>query len=192
MRKLLRYEPTSQARRPGGGGEAFRGRTTPNHCLCRSTWELCPLKRGLGPKEINRFGDTGVQFEAWDFQNIGCHSRIRKQERFFRRFCNKHGFFGDFTPEFIKIHVCLRTKTVFLVFTSEFVENRTSFEMKTRISWNLRIFWHEDLFLFFFFFRSSSQSSWKFAWNIFFVWSTLTNPTNKLFVPSQNLFMPPP
>ena len=41
----------------------------------------------------------------------------------------------------MKIHVCLRTKTFFLVFTSEFVEIRTSFKMKTRI---------QDLFFLFF------------------------------------------
>ena len=35
-----------------------------------------PPKRELCPKELNRLGATGVQFEAWESQNTGYHLRI--------------------------------------------------------------------------------------------------------------------
>ena len=107
-----------------------------------------PSKRGLCPKEINRLGATGVQFEAWDSQNTGYHSRINEQELLFHRFCNKDGLFLWLQPKIHEnsrlhlrirenLHVfCdedqnlwnfayfLRWRPFFLVFTPDFVEFR--------------------------------------------------------------------
>ena len=67
-------------------------------------------------------------------------------------FVSKNCFFVDFaaiktvcvfgiSPEFIKICIYFGIKTFFfLTFTLDFVENRTVFEMNTRIRENSRIF----------------------------------------------------
>ena len=93
--------------RPSATGEAFWSRAPPQ------TRELCSPKRGLCPKKSNKLGATGVQFKAWDSQNTGCHSRIREQELFFRRFCNKAPFFCGSTPEIVEICAFFEMKTFF-------------------------------------------------------------------------------
>ena len=57
---------TVQARRHGGGG--IPEPCAPKWLLVTPKRKLCPFKRGLCPKEINRLGATGVQIEAWDSQ----------------------------------------------------------------------------------------------------------------------------
>ena len=60
----------------------------------------CPPQRRSVPPQVrnvtqesNRLGAIGVQFEASDSQNIGCHPRIREQELFFAGFAIKTLFF---------------------------------------------------------------------------------------------------
>ena len=132
-------------------------------------------------------------------------------------FVSKNGFFvdfaintvcfGGFTPELMKftyvwgrrplffcLHLRIRGNSQvfpedFLVFTSEFVEIRTSFEMKNRIYGNSRIFWHENLFFLLGLHLRTRGNSREIP--------SSCGPRsriqlNKLFVPPQNLFMPPP
>ena len=75
-----------QARRHGGH---FRGRARPNHCLCFPNENRAPKKlTGSVLLECCSTPETP--------QNTECHPRIREQELFFRRFCNKHGLFWWF------------------------------------------------------------------------------------------------
>ena len=101
---------------------------------------IVPPNRGLCLEEINRLAATGEQFEAWDFQNTGYHSRIREQEVFFRRFCDEHRLFLWLHPI---IHQNSRIfwdeDLFFLVFTSDFMEIRSFFAMGTRMCGTLRI-----------------------------------------------------
>ena len=133
------YLPPGPAPRRGG---AFRGCAPPNDCLCPPKRELCPHKGGLCSEEINRFGAICVQFEAKILVNT-------------IEFVGKNCFFADFaintdclyglTPALMKIREYFG-RSFFLVSTSEFVEIRTFFGMKTRICANSRIVWNEDLF----------------------------------------------
>ena len=45
-------------------GGAYRGRAPPTGCLCPTKRKLCPPKRSLSPEEINRLGASGAQIEA--------------------------------------------------------------------------------------------------------------------------------
>ena len=130
--------------------------------------KLCPLKQGLCPEEINRLGATGVQIEAWDSQNSAYCCRIREQELFFSNFC-------------VDSH---------------------------RISWNIAYILGRRLF-----FLSSPQNSWTigqflrwkpelvdifglktFFFGLYLFWFDPHSwiLINKVLVPPQNLFMPPP
>ena len=131
--------------RPNATGEAS-GAVPPK-------WELCPPKRRLYPKESNRLGATGMQFESVDSQNTGCHSRIREEEPFFRRFCNKDLFFRNFTQEIKEIRKFFEIKTFFFGLHPRFCGN---------LWWKLLSFGPHSR-----------------------IWSI------ELFVPPQNLFMPP-
>ena len=63
-KKLENRIKITQARRHGGGG-AFRGRAQPpKSLLVPPQTRNVPHKRGLRPKESNKLGATGVQFEA--------------------------------------------------------------------------------------------------------------------------------
>ena len=76
------------------------------------------------------------------------------------------------------------------LFFRRFCNNdRLFFWFHPRIHENLRKFWDEDLF---FFFRSLPQISSNFAMNISFFGTHSRIQRNKVFVPLQNLFMPPP
>ena len=48
-----------------------------------------PPKWGLCPKESNRHGATGAQFEAWDPQNTGHFPELVGKNLFFCRFCSE-------------------------------------------------------------------------------------------------------
>ena len=159
-----------------------------NHCSCYPKRKLCPPKRGLCPKESNRLGATGVQFEAWESQNTGCHSRIREQKLLFCKFYNKDRLFLWPHP---RIHENLRIlwhQDLFfvLVFTSEFVEIRTFFAMKTRFV-ELCVFFVMKTFFFCLNPRFRRFSCWtpiSFAPHSWIL-------AYKVFVPAKNLFMPP-
>ena len=71
--------------RPGATGGIPGPFPPSNHCLCPSPPQtrIVPPKRGLCPKESNRLGVTGVQFNAWGSKNTGNHPGIREQELFF-------------------------------------------------------------------------------------------------------------
>ena len=111
----------SQARHHG---RAFRNRAPQVTASAPQTRNL-PPKRGLCPKESNRFGANGVQFGAWDPLNTDNQPSICGQEPLFCRFCDEDLFFLFF---FFGLHlrICrilcifLEEDLFFLVFTLEF------------------------------------------------------------------------
>ena len=143
----------------------------------------------------------------WKFKSsvlLECNSRpetpkildvtpeIVSKNGFFVDFEIKTVCFEDFTSEFMKIHQCLGTKifvfVCILVFITKFVEICPSFEMKSRICENSRLFWHEDLF---FGLRLRIRGNSRETPSSFSPHSRIQ--IHKLFVfPPQNLFVPPP
>ena len=148
---------------PAPGGGAFRGRAPPNECLFPPKWKLCPPKRGLCPEEINRLGATGVQIEA----EIGvCH-------RYFRNFC---GLTPDIWDEDL----------FFLLLEITYFRQEKPFKILISAGKSLWI-----LVKTFFFW--SSPCSFDPDWDKFLVPPCPSRiHRNKLLVPPQNLFLPPP
>ena len=103
----------------GGGG--IPGPLSPNHCLCPPKRELCPPKRELCPEQINRLDATIVTKYFVTMMLLECSSRPETSRILdvTTEFVSKNNFFVDFaintvcfdsfTPEFIKIHLCLGT-----------------------------------------------------------------------------------
>ena len=140
MRNRISFNSPNSKAGPAPRG-AFRGRARPNHCLCFPNKNCAaPPSEDCAPKKL-----TGsVLLECCSTpetpRNTGCHPRIREQELFFRRFCNKHGLFWWLYPRTHENSRMFGDEDFFFGLTSEFVEIRSSFKMKTRI---------QDVFFFF-------------------------------------------
>ena len=76
---------------PRGGHSAAM---PPNHCLCPPNESCASQARVVLQRKKTGSVAFEMQFDAWDPQNTGHQRRIRDQEPFFRRFCNKDLFFG--------------------------------------------------------------------------------------------------
>ena len=114
------------------------------------------------------------------------------------KFVSKNCFFVDFamntdcfcglTPEIMKLRVYFGTKTLilfyFLLFTSEFVEIRTIFEMENRICENAGTFSDEDFVFFFSYLRMRGYS----RWTLFSLSPHSRIQINKVLVPPQSRY----
>ena len=127
--------------------EGIPGPCPPNNCFYPPKREVSPPSEDCAPKETNRLGVTGVQFEAWDSQNTAYHPWIRKKELFFRRFCNKDRLFFWLHPKIHQFSLIIRGRPFFCSSTqmsrkfADFRGRRPEFAV------TLRSFWDEHLFL---------------------------------------------
>ena len=166
-----------------GATEGIPGPCPPKSLLVPPKRELCPRKRGLCPEEINRFGATGVQIEAWDSQNTGYHPRIREQE-LFRRIWNKHRLFLRPHP---RIHE-----------TSRIVwDDDLFFWYSPHKSWKFARFWDENLNLWKFFERKTFFFGLHLRirgcsrWTVFLFSPHFRIQINRAFVPPSHAFLAP-
>ena len=133
----------------------------PNHCLCPPS-EDCASKKLTGSVLLECKSspeNPKILLITLKFVSKNC---------FFVDFAMNTDCFCGLTPEIMKLRVYFGTKTFilfyFLLFTSEFVEIRTTFEMETRICENAALFQLKILF-----FWSSPQNARIFALDTFFV-----------------------
>ena len=76
-----------------GATVRYSGALPPNHCLHPPNEKCAPPQAKIVSQRKHRLGATGVYFESGYHQINGHHPRIREQELFFRRCCDKDLFF---------------------------------------------------------------------------------------------------